>query len=180
MPAWLNLPNLLTLARLASVPFLAWAIGKGHYGPAAVLFAFAAITDSLDGLLARRMDAITKAGAYLDPVVDKVFLSAVFIALAARGDAPLWYVAIVFGRDALILAFAAAALLFTRYRRFVPSALGKASTFFQIVAAVSMIVRGMLPSPFVAAFAVAALAVSATVTVASGVHYGWRASRDFG
>ena len=180
MPAWLNLPNIVTLARLASVPFLAWAIGSGRYGRAAALFLFAAITDSLDGMLARRRKAITKAGAYLDPIADKVLLSAVFIALAVRGDAPIWYVAIVLGRDALILAFAAAALQFTSYRSFAPSRLGKASTFFQIVVAVSLIVRGMLPAPFVVAFAAATLALSATVTMASGVHYGWRAFRDKG
>jgi cardiolipin synthase len=180
MPSWLNLPNSLTLARLASVPFLVHAIGGGRYGRAAALFLFAAMTDLLDGLAARRMNAITKAGAYLDPVTDKIFLIAVFAALAVRGDAPLWYAAIVFGRDALILGFAALALLLTSYRRFDPSRLGKASTFLQIVAAVSLIVRGIAPWRAVASFAAAALVVSAAVTAVSGIHYGWRAWRDKG
>ena len=175
MPAWLNLPNSLTLARLISTPFLGVAIARGRYGWAAAVFVFAAITDSLDGMLARRMNAMTKAGAYLDPVTDKIFLSVVFLALAVRGEAPFWYVAIVFGRDALILAFAATALLFTSYRRFAPSIPGKISTFLQIVAAVSLIVRAMAPSPFVGGFTAAALMVSATATALSGIHYGWRA-----
>jgi cardiolipin synthase len=180
MPSWLNLPNLLTLARLASVPFLVQAIGGGRYRLAAALFVFAAATDMLDGLAARRMRVVSRAGAYLDPVADKIFLSAVFVALAIRGDAPLWYVAIVFGRDALILAFATVALLFTSYRKFAPSRLGKASTFFQIVAAVSLIVRGAAPSGRVVSFAAIAVVVSAAVTAASGFHYGWRAWRDKG
>jgi cardiolipin synthase len=178
MPSWLNLPNSLTLFRLASAPFVAAAIAGGHYYPAAVLFLLAAITDSFDGMLARRMGATTKLGGLLDPVTDKVFLSAVFLALAIRGDAPLWYVAIVFARDALILLFAAAALLFTSYRRFVPSVWGKLSTFLQIAAATSLVVRGAWPAPSLKAFADAAVCLSAAATVWSGVHYAWRAWRS--
>jgi cardiolipin synthase len=178
MPAWLSLPNILTLARLASVPFLVNFIHGGRYGHAAVLFFAAAVTDSVDGLLARRMHAITKFGSYLDPITDKTFLVAVFLALALRGDAPLWYVSIVFGRDLAIVAFAAVALLFTSYRQFTPTRWGKASTFFQIVTAIALVIRGAAPVPFVSGFAAAALVVSAAVTAWSAVHYAWRAWRS--
>jgi cardiolipin synthase len=174
MPRWLNLPNLVTLARLAAAPFIVAAIIQDRDMLAAAIFLGAAITDSVDGLLARRFGSSTRFGAYLDPIADKVFLSAVLIALAAAGSAPWWYAGIVFARDLLILLFAGYALLFTNYRRFAPSGWGKASTFFQIVTITSLIVRGVMPQPLIAGFAALALAVSTAVTLWSGADYAWR------
>jgi cardiolipin synthase (CMP-forming) len=168
------LPNLFTVARLVLAPFIVHAILNGRYGRALALFAAAALSDSLDGMLARRLDATSRAGAYLDPIADKVLMSAVFIALAFSGLAPWWYVGVVFGRDVLILFFALAALRFSSRRDFHPSVWGKASTFFQVLTAVSL-----LAAPL--AFSRLILWISAVLTVWSGLHYAvtrLRYSRD--
>jgi cardiolipin synthase len=144
----LNAPNLFTLFRLLLTPFVASAILNGFYGRAIVLFFAAGITDVIDGLLARRMGESTRVGAYLDPIVDKILLSVIYVSLGWVGAIPWWMVAIVFGRDVLILGMAAYGLLFTSIRKFPPSVWGKISTFFQIAAAlVVMCARAGIPAP---------------------------------
>src|SRR6202171_5631765 len=82
VPRWLNIANLLTLARLAAVPFAVRAILTNQHGRALAIVLAAALTDTVDGALARRFGMATSVGAYLDPIVDKLFLSAVYICLA--------------------------------------------------------------------------------------------------
>lgn len=141
----LNLPNLLTLARLALAPFVVRAIVLGEYWQALGLLAIAGVTDGVDGLLARRLRATTRFGAYLDPVADKTLLSAVWIALGVSKLAPWWLVGLIFGRDFMILALVGSALLFTRRRDFPPSIWGKLSTALQIVTALVAIVAQAIP-----------------------------------
>ena len=76
-----TLPNLFTLARLVLTPFVVVAILNAHYGRAIILFFAAGITDVIDGLLARRLGESSAAGAYFDPVADKILLSAIYIPL---------------------------------------------------------------------------------------------------
>src|SRR5579883_2909018 len=104
---------------------------------ALALFAAAAVTDALDGALARRFGWTSTAGAYLDPIADKALLSGLYLTLAVTGDIPWWLVGLIFGRDLLILAAAGLALLFTRLRAFPPSLWGKVSTIFQVLTAVA-------------------------------------------
>src|SRR5581483_9418245 len=132
----LNPPNILTLTRLALAPFVVPYILAGRHSTALTLFVAAAFTDVMDGGLARQFGWRTRAGEYLDPIADKVLLSGIYVALAAVRTIPVWFVALIFGRDLLILCSSGAALLLTRLRQFSPSVWGKASTFFQIVTAV--------------------------------------------
>src|SRR5262245_30649721 len=103
MPRWVNLANLFTLARLALVPFIIGDIIHGRHGRALFLFILAAVTDVIDGALARSSSGVTQTGAYLDPIADKCLMSGVFLALGAAGIVPVWFVCVVFGRDLLIL-----------------------------------------------------------------------------
>src|SRR5262245_63949959 len=103
MPRWLNLPNLFTLARLVLAPLVVRAILAGNHFFALELFAVAAVTDILDGAAARRFGSVSRAGAYLDPIADKVLMSGVFLALAIGRIVPRWLVVLIFGRDILIL-----------------------------------------------------------------------------
>jgi len=120
MTRWINAANLLTLLRLVLVPFVILAILEGHHTLALALFAGAALTDVLDGAVARRFGLATPAGAWLDPVADKCLLSGVFLALAGAGTVPWWLVAIIFGRDFYLLAGAATVMLLTPIRKFPP------------------------------------------------------------
>jgi len=165
-----NLPNLVTLARLVLAPFVASDILHGHYGRAIILLFIAGFTDVLDGFLARQLQIATRAGAYFDPIADKILLSVIYISLGAAGALPWWMVAVVFGRDVLILAMAAYGLLFTSLRKFPPSVWGKISTFLQIGAAlVVMGAHACIPAPVTLA-----LFLMIAGTVVSGLHYVWR------
>jgi cardiolipin synthase len=169
----LNFPNLLTLLRLALTPLAVRAILSRQFGEALAILIIAGATDGFDGLAARKLHAETKVGAYLDPIADKALLSACYLALGIAGAVPWWLVALIFGRDVLILAMAGAALLFTAHREFPPSIWGKLSTFFQIAAAVAVLAAGAFPAyeiptgPFIF--------IAGAATVFSGAGYVWRA-----
>ena len=146
------------------------AILNAHYRRAIILCFLAGISDVIDGFLSRRLGESTPAGAYFDPIADKILLSAIYIALGVVGAIPWWMVGLVFARDLLILAMAAYGLLFTRVRRFPPSVRGKISTFLQIAAAlVVMGARDGIPAPVDLA-----LWLMVGATIWSGVHYVWQ------
>jgi cardiolipin synthase len=165
-----NLPNFFTLVRLFLTPFIGRAILTSDYRNALVLCLIAGASDALDGYLARRLHEVTAAGAYLDPIADKILLSVVYISLGISRAMPWWMVVVVFARDVLILGMAAYALLFTSIRSFPPSIWGKMSTLLQIVAALAVI----------AAHGVSGLPVALALwlmiagTIVSGFHYAWR------
>jgi cardiolipin synthase (CMP-forming) len=166
----LNLPNLLTLARLALAPFVAISILVGNYGWALGLCFVAGASDALDGFLARRLGKITRFGAYLDPIADKVLMATVYLSLGFAGAIPWWMVAVVFGRDVLILAMVAWGFLFTSIRSFPPTLWGKISTVLQIAAALAVLSAHSgiaLPTD-------ALLWLMLAGTVWSGIHYAWR------
>jgi cardiolipin synthase len=151
-------------------PFVVLAILTAHYGRAIILCFIAGFSDVIDGFLARRLGESTPAGAYFDPVADKILLSAIYIALGVVHAIPWWMVALVFARDLLILAMAAYGLLFTSIRKFPPSVWGKISTFLQIAAAlVVMGARDGIPVPVDLA-----LWLMVAGTIWSGVHYVWQ------
>ena len=177
MRKWLTLPNLFTLARLVLAPFILCAILDRRHMTAAVLFAAAAATDGIDGYLARKLHAATPAGAYLDPIADKFLLSGVYLVLAVIGSVPWWLVALIFGRDLLILGSSGAALLLTQLRAFPPSVWGKVSTFFQILTAVAFLARNAIGSPILQTLCAALIWSTAAFTLWSGIHYGWRGLR---
>jgi cardiolipin synthase (CMP-forming) len=99
----LNLPNLITLARLFCVPFAIWLIAEERYGAAFWVFVGAGISDALDGYIAKNFDRRTRLGALLDPVADKALLTGVYLSLGLAGILPLWLVVLVLLRDALIV-----------------------------------------------------------------------------
>jgi len=99
----MNLPNALTLVRIFLVPVIVAVLLEGDrdirtlWGSS--LFLAAALTDLLDGYLARRRKQVTTLGRLLDPIADKLLISSALIALVQRGIAPAWMVAIIIGRE---------------------------------------------------------------------------------
>jgi len=165
------IPNLLSAARLALAPYLFLLLWRRQYPPALALCFIAGITDGLDGLLARRLKAASKLGAYLDPVADKILLSGIFLTLAIDGAIGRWLAGLVFGRDLFILAMAGAAFAFTKIRSFPPTVWGKLSTAAQIAFVLALLAHF---SGFVPLWCVQVLKWSvAGLAVVSGVHYGW-------
>ncbi|WP_159716562.1 CDP-alcohol phosphatidyltransferase family protein [Geminicoccus flavidas] len=143
----LNLANLLTVLRIVLVvPVLLLLLGRA-YGFAAALFALAALTDALDGLLARRLGLATRLGAVLDPVADKLLLTGTLLALAWQELVPVWLVALVLARDVLVALGALALQMGVAGFAVAPSLLGKAATAVQLgyVAAVLADAAELLP-----------------------------------
>src|SRR5438094_3807871 len=103
--AWLDpsLPNLITLARLLSVPVTVWLIVDERYGAAFWLFVAAGVSDALDGFIAKRFDRRTRLGALLDPVADKAMLVSVYVALGMAHQLWAWLVILVVFRDIMIV-----------------------------------------------------------------------------
>jgi len=137
-----NVPNSLTLLRIVMAPLLVVVLltefpDKEIWG--LVIFLIAALTDALDGMIARRTNRITVTGAMLDPIADKLLMSAAFISLVELGLAPAWMVTIIVGRE-----FAVTGLRLIALERNVPisaNAWGKAKTTTQIIA-VSLLIFG--------------------------------------
>ena len=101
-----QLPNILTTLRLLAVPLFAALVltADGRESPAAaVVFAFAAVTDFLDGELSRRLHAQSRYGRVLDPIADRLLIDVAVVLLWLDGRVPLLLVAIVIARDVLLL-----------------------------------------------------------------------------
>ena len=99
----MNLPNLITFARLLSVPVAVYLIMQSEHRAAFVLFVLAGISDALDGYLAKNNDQTTQLGAILDPMADKTLLVGVYVTLGLQGSLPNWLVMLVVFRDLLIV-----------------------------------------------------------------------------
>lgn len=170
-----QLPNLLTAARLLAAPYILYLLWTGEYLTAIVWFAIAGVTDVLDGFLARRFQAGSRLGALLDPIADKVLLSGSFLTLGLRGIIPLWLMALILGRDLMILGFATIAIARKIRRDFPPSAWGKASTASQIACVLFAVGHEASLTPLIVATIFGWIA--ATLTLWSGIDYFIKVSR---
>ena len=133
----ITVPNLLTLLRLIAVPFFIVTSYHGMYVLAFVLFVSAALTDVIDGFVARAFDQRSRIGAILDPAADKIMMVAGYLFYTLNESVPfripVWLTFVIFIRDFLIIGFAY--LLYTRVhvKRFPPSWAGKISTLLQAI-----------------------------------------------
>jgi cardiolipin synthase len=99
---FINVPNVLTTARLVLAPVFLWLYLKGDEDGALVAFAVAAATDALDGLAARMLRQQTMLGAYLDAAADKLLVACALLALSVKAQVPWWLTGVVVGRDVLL------------------------------------------------------------------------------
>src|SRR5690606_23645843 len=98
----LNIPNLLTMARILVIPLVLWLIDQGTPRDcvyAALVYSAAAITDLLDGIIARRMGIVSVLGKFLDPLADKLLVMAALIWMVPMGRIPEWTVILLLGRE---------------------------------------------------------------------------------
>lgn len=168
----INLPNALTLLRLALAPVIAWALLQRLDMLALALFSVSAATELADGMLARRWNQRTQFGAVADPVADKTTALLVLLVLVAQDDLPLWFVAAAVLRDILIVGGALAFRAIAGRLEMAPSAISKVNTglLFALVLGVLSVRARVVP----AGDWVDALQWTALVTiVVSGAHYAW-------
>lgn len=151
----LNLPNSLTifriflvpilvvvlLTRFKGIPYLYWVEDwKEVLGVS--IFLVAALTDYLDGYIARKRNQVTKLGALLDPIADKLLISAAFISLVELGLAPAWMVVIIIGRELAVSGLRSVA---SSFGLTIPASIwGKYKTVSQVVAIVLLILTNTL------------------------------------
>lgn len=128
----LNIPNLITLSRLMSVPLMIWLIVGHEFGVACVVFIVAGLSDALDGFIAKRFDCRTRLGALLDPVADKALLSSVFLSLGIEELLPTWLVILVVFRDVTIIGGFVLLQALMAPRNFDPLYISKLNTLVQI------------------------------------------------
>jgi cardiolipin synthase len=125
-------PNILSLARLISVPLIVWLMLEHRYAAAFWLFIAAGISDGVDGFLAKRFNWRTRLGSFLDPLADKALLVSIYVTLGMQGSLPSWLVILVVSRDILIVG-AVLLSLFLGYGVHVePLRISKANTVAQI------------------------------------------------
>ncbi|EAQ89202.1 hypothetical protein CHGG_05821 [Chaetomium globosum CBS 148.51] len=94
-----TIPNILTASRLVAAPFIGYCILHDYHAAALGLFAYAGITDALDGWIARRWNLGTVVGTVIDPMADKTLMTVLTVALAVKGALPVWLAVIILGRD---------------------------------------------------------------------------------
>ena len=137
-----NLPNSLTLFRVACIPVLVLLLFFPHKVTsflAAVVFGLASLSDLLDGFLARRQQLVTNFGKFLDPLADKLVVSAALIMLIPLGRAPAWMVVVIVGRELAITGLRSVAV--SEGKVISADELGKKKMVFQIVAILGLLLH---------------------------------------
>ncbi|MDC0344692.1 CDP-alcohol phosphatidyltransferase family protein [Alphaproteobacteria bacterium] len=127
-----NIPNLLSMGRLLSVPLIIFLLTMGMGFWAFVVMAVFAISDLLDGYLARLWAVTSDFGAALDPIADKFFIASLSVVFVFKGLVPAWLVILILGRDLLILTGMGALTLKNRFPKIMPTFLSKLNTAAQL------------------------------------------------
>lgn len=164
-----NVANRVTLFRILLIPvFMAFLLGRLPYGDwlAVIVFTIAAITDSVDGYLARKHNQITVFGQFFDPLADKLLISAALVTLVDLGTLSAWIVMVILTRE---FAVSGLRLMAVVKGVIVPaSILGKIKTISQVVAVIAWI---LMPAVVPEALAVVLMGGAVVITLVSGFDY---------
>jgi len=136
-----SLPNIISVLRIFLVIPTIYYMLSGQFDYALLLFFIAGVSDGLDGFLARRYGWTTRLGSFLDPMGDKLLMTAAYFFLGWLGHLPIWLVAIVIGRDIVIVIGALAYRLLVQDISMQPLLISKINTAFQIVLVLFMLVQ---------------------------------------
>lgn len=166
----MNLPNIISLGRLLSVPVVIYLILNDFMTAAFWLFIAAGISDGLDGYLAKALGQSSALGAYLDPIADKVLLVGVYLTLGQAGHLPTWLVIMVVFRDLIIVGGIILLHISNSGIRMRPLLISKVNTAAQIALIALVLVELGLEIEFGGFLNVLIYVVGAT-TIASGASY---------
>ena len=165
----LNVPNSLTILRILLTPVIVGLLVYEHVEYALATLVVAALTDVLDGTIARIANQKTPFGAYLDPLADKLLLMTTFVTFSLLDMVPVWSVILVVSRDAMLLTGTLLAHLTNTVIDASPTSLGKATTLLQasyIILVLALTAQGIDP-----ALLFPLLLTMSLLTVLSGLHY---------
>ncbi|MEW6585009.1 MAG: CDP-alcohol phosphatidyltransferase family protein [Nitrospirota bacterium] len=167
-----NIPNTLTFTRILIIPVFVTSIVYRRYDYSLYLFIVAALTDTLDGLIARLKNQKTAIGTFLDPLADKFLLVTSFVILSVYGWIPKWLTIIVISRDVIIVAGWFVLYLIVGSSKVEPSMLGKTTIWIQsLLIAYVLVDINVLSLPDIP---LSFFLTTAAITVLSGLHYIYR------
>lgn len=174
----LTYANQLTILRMLFVPCFVILLIYDHPRIATLVFLIAAVTDGLDGLLARKLQQKTVLGSFLDPMADKILLTAAFVTLTIPSlplvlHIPTWLTVLTISRDVIIAASVLVIHLQTRHSQFPPSLLGKWTTVVQLMTVGVCMLANFETTLAVAIFPFIKYS-TLVLTLASGLHYAYR------
>ena len=162
----ITIPNILTVIRILLTPVFIIVTMKSLISFALLIFLIAALTDALDGFIARYFDQRSNLGAHLDPIADKMLLTSSFISLSVLMMIPNWLTVIVISRDIIIL-FGMAVCSVTQIKVTIkPSLISKMTTFFQLITILLILFQLNLEHIETTCFW-----LTAFLTIISGLHY---------
>ena len=168
----MGLANWLTILRIVLIPVFVLLLVYRRPGVALLVFSLAALTDMLDGYVARRRGSQSRLGAFLDPMADKLLLTASFITLTQLKFLPPWITIVVISRDVILVVGALLIHMLGGRIHPRPTWAGKAATFFQVLTVLTgMLVRYGRPTGAAVAGLTALTWLAAFFTVVSGLQY---------
>jgi cardiolipin synthase (CMP-forming) len=170
-PRVLTPANQITILRLVFVPVFAIEVIGGRFEAALLVLGAAALSDVLDGVVARMSHQISPLGVALDPITDKILMTTAFVTLSYRGVLPWWLTVLVLSRDVAIVMTALLISLVAGYRPFYPTRLGKASTVVQVTTVLAALGHLVGISWIGRTLVDILIYLAAIFTVASALHY---------
>ena len=175
MPGFpVGLANWLTVVRIILIPVFVTQLVYRRPTTALVVFLLASLTDTLDGYFARQRGNQTRLGAFLDPMADKLLLTASFITLTYLKVLPFWITAVVISRDVVLILGAALIHISGGTIYPTPTWLGKASTFLQMLTVLAAMLSVYFKIPTAPNIFILATAI---FTTASGIQYLYQGTR---
>lgn len=168
----LNLPNAISILRILTAPVLILLLltpDRKINFIAAIIFSVAALTDWLDGYLARKMSVETSVGKFLDPLADKLLIVTCLIMLIPLGRAPAWIVALIIGREIAVTGLRSVAIL--EGIVIAATGLGKYKTAFQIASVIALILHYNFLSIDFQSVGTVLLYLALILTLWSGIDY---------
>jgi cardiolipin synthase len=161
------IPNIICIVRIILVAPIAWSLLEERYSLALGLILIAGLSDALDGYLARRFDWRTRLGGLLDPAADKLLMFAAYVTLAWIGLIPVWFSAIVVGRDLIIIGGTIIYQLYVAPVHGEPTGASKLNTVLQILFVLFAITHAWLAKPSMVVLEFLGAAILVTITIST-------------
>jgi cardiolipin synthase len=167
----MNLPNAITIIRILLIPLFLYKIIQGEMIFATAVYLTAAITDGLDGFIARVWKLQTKLGTFLDPMADKLLITTSFITLSVLKIIPLWLALAVISRDFIIVGGSLLVYLMKDELTIHPQPIGKVTTFFQFSYILMVLIQSAYDITFFSNLYVPMIMLTGFLTITSGFVY---------
>jgi len=167
----INIPNIITVIRILLIPLFIIYLQRGLFLEALIVFSVMALSDGIDGLLARSFNQRTMLGAYLDPIADKFLLTSAFVCLALYELIPNWVAVIVISRDIMIVLGIAVLVVLDVKLEIKPIFDSKCATVIQLFTVFVVLLGQIVSWVYIKEYSYILYILTSGITVWSGFHY---------